>query len=64
MSGCWMRMRKKDVKMLLSYDEEEIGSCMTTNYICVPENLSIKQTMNDLVAVVTYYGLAWLLLIR
>ena len=28
---------KKDVKMLLSYDEEEIGSCMTTNYICIPE---------------------------
>lgn len=40
---------KKDVKMLLSYDEEEIGSCMTTNYICIPENLSIKQAMNALV---------------
>ena len=40
---------KKDVKMLLSYDEEEIGSCMTTNYICIPENLTIKQAMSELV---------------
>ena len=38
---------KKDVKMLLSYDEEEIGSCMTTNYICIPENLTIKQAADD-----------------
>ena len=40
---------KKDVKMLLSYDEEEIGSCMTTNYICIPENLTIRQAMSELV---------------
>ena len=40
---------KKDVKMLLSYDEEEIGSCMTTNYICIPEDLTIKQAMSELV---------------
>ena len=40
---------KKDVKMLLSYDEEEIGSCMTTNYICIPEDVTIKQAMSELV---------------
>ena len=40
---------RKDVKMLLSYDEEEIGSCMTTNYICIPEELTIKQAMSELV---------------
>ena len=39
----------EDVKMLLSYDEEEIGSCMTTNYICIPENLTIRQAMSELV---------------
>lgn len=37
------------MKMLLSYDEEEIGSCMTTNYICIPENLTIRQAMSELV---------------
>ena len=40
---------RKDVKMLLSYDEEEIGSCMTTNYICISEDLTIKQAMSELV---------------
>lgn len=27
---------EKDVRMLLSYDDDEIGSYMTTNYICIP----------------------------
>lgn len=26
---------EKDVRMLLSYDDDEIGSYMTTNYICI-----------------------------
>lgn len=40
---------KEDVRMLLSYDEDEIGSCMTTNYIWIHENLSIRQAMSELV---------------
>lgn len=40
---------EKDVKMLLSYEEDEIGSCMTTNYICIPKGLSIKQAMRELI---------------
>ena len=39
----------KDVKMLLSYDDDEIGSCMTTNYICIPKGLSVRQAMSELV---------------
>ena len=39
----------EDVRMLLSYDEDEIGSCMTTNYICIHENLNIRQAMSELV---------------
>ena len=39
----------EDVRMLLSYDEDEIGSCMTTNYICIHEDLNIRQAMSELV---------------
>lgn len=39
----------QDVKMLLSYDEKEIGSYMTTNYVCIQEGLSIRQAMRELV---------------
>ena len=35
--------------MLLSYDDDEIGSCMTTNYICIPKGLSVRQAMSELV---------------
>ena len=38
-----------DVKLLLSYDEDEIGSCMTTNYICIRKDMTIRQAMNELV---------------
>lgn len=39
----------EDVRMLLSYDEDEIGSRMTTNYICIHEDLNIRQAMSELV---------------
>ena len=38
-----------DVKLLLSYDEDEIGSCMTTNYICIRKDTTIRQAMSELV---------------
>ena len=38
-----------DVKLLLSYDEDEIGSCMTTNYICIRKDMTIRQAMSELV---------------
>lgn len=39
----------EDVKMLLSYDEDEIGSSMTTNYICIRKGMTIRQAMKELV---------------
>lgn len=38
-----------DVKLLLSYDEDEIGGCMTTNYICIRKEMTIRQAMSELV---------------
>mgnify|MGYP000996855956 CR=1 FL=1 len=40
---------QKDVQKLLSYEEDEIGSCMTNNYICIPDTLSIREAMSTLV---------------
>ena len=38
-----------DIKLLLSYDEDEIGRCMTTNYICIRKDMTIRQAMSELV---------------
>lgn len=40
---------KQEIKLLSSYDEDEIGSRMTTNYIAIQTGLSIKGAMNSLV---------------
>ncbi len=40
---------KKDIALIASYDEDEIGSRMTTNYIEIRDNLSIKEAMHSLV---------------
>lgn len=40
---------ERDVRLILSYDEDEIGSCMTTNYIVIRNSLTIKQAMSELV---------------
>ena len=39
----------EDVKMLLSYSEDEIGSKMTTNYIRIKNDMTIRQAMSELV---------------
>ena len=39
----------EDVKLLLSYEEDEIGSSMTTNYICIRKDMTIRQAMSELV---------------
>ena len=41
---------KQDVRMILSYDDDEIGSEMTTNYIVISKNLSIKEARNELIS--------------
>ena len=40
---------RKDVRRLLSYDEDEIGSCMTNNFICISDKLSIREAMSALI---------------
>ena len=39
----------EDVKLLWSYDDDEIGSNMTTNYVCIHNDLTIRQAMRELV---------------
>ena len=41
---------KKDIKLIASFDEDEIGSKMTTNCIVIRENLSVKEAMKELVS--------------
>ena len=40
---------KRDIALIASFDEDEIGSRMTTNCIIVRENLTIKEAMNELI---------------
>ena len=40
---------RNDVRLIASFDEEEIGSRMTTNYIAIRENLTIKEAMSELI---------------
>ena len=39
----------EDVRLLFSYDEDEIGSRMTTNCIMIHNNLTIRQAMRELI---------------
>ncbi len=40
---------RNEIRLIDSFDEDEIGSRMTTNYIVIRENLSIKQAMSELI---------------
>ncbi len=40
---------QKEIRLLASFDEDEIGSHMTTNCILISEELTVKQAMNELV---------------
>ncbi len=40
---------RNDVRLIASFDEDEIGSRMTTNYIQIRENLSVKEAMTELI---------------
>lgn len=41
---------QEDIRLIRSYDEDEVGSIMTTNYIEIQNGLSVKQAMKALVA--------------
>ena len=38
---------RSEIKLLSSFDEDEIGSKMSTNYIAIPEHASVKEAMSD-----------------
>ena len=40
---------KKEIQLIASFDEDEIGSRMTTNCIIIREDMTIKQAMNELI---------------
>lgn len=40
---------KKDVERIASYDEDEVGSYMSTNYILISRDLTIREAMKSLV---------------
>ena len=40
---------RDDIRLIASFDEDEIGSRMTTNFISIRENLSIKEAMKELI---------------
>lgn len=39
----------RDIKLIRSYDEDEVGSKMTTNFIEIKNTLTIKQAMKELI---------------
>ena len=41
---------RKEILLLSSFQEDEIGSKMTTNYICIPAGIGVRQAMSELVA--------------
>lgn len=46
---CLDESSKTDLALMLTFDEDEIGSRMTTNYICVQNSLTVKQAMSSLI---------------
>lgn len=39
----------EDIKLIVSYDEDEIGSMMTTNYITIPLGCTVKEAMKRVI---------------
>ena len=37
----------RDIRMIRSYDDDEVGSRMTTNYVVINRSLTIKEAMKD-----------------
>ena len=40
---------RQEIRMIASFDEDEIGSRMTTNYIVIREDMTIREAMSELV---------------
>ena len=39
----------EDINLIRSYDDDKVGSMMTTNYVSIPGNASIKEAMRSLI---------------
>ena len=39
----------EDIRLIKSFDSDEIGSIMTTNYVSIPETYTIKEAMRSVV---------------
>ena len=44
------RESREDIALITSYEEDEIGSKMTTNFIEISKNLTIKEAMKSMIA--------------
>ena len=42
--------KRREIARLWVYGEDEIGSSMTTNYICIRKDMTIRQAMSELVS--------------
>lgn len=40
---------KADIQLINSYDEDEVGSLITNNYICISKTLDIRGAMHELI---------------
>ena len=40
---------KADIRLINSYEDDEIGSLITTNYICIKNSLDIRQATQELI---------------
>lgn len=40
---------RRAIELLCSFDEDEIGRCMTTNFISIPAGLGVRQAMKQLI---------------
>ena len=40
---------RREITLLISFDDDEIGSRMTTNYICVHSGVSVREAMHELI---------------
>lgn len=41
--------QKDDIRLIASFDDDEIGSRMTTNYVVLERNISVKEAMSSLI---------------
>ena len=44
----------KDVKLIQSFPDTQIGSKMTTNFICIPKNISVRQAMKEMIKYIRF----------